>query len=119
MHTDLRLRNTVWLDEQHCMVIDLEHCRVAGTALPAGVPCLEGWDDQILEVLPNGKNVFTAASHLYQIGRLLKELGLEAFQQSQLAQECVQMLLGKKSVATPGQPLMVEEALLYAWLQAE
>jgi hypothetical protein len=34
VHTDFRLSNTVWLDDEHCMVIDLEHCRSLSTPLP-------------------------------------------------------------------------------------
>ena len=101
------------------MIIDLEHCRHAGTPLPDDLPSLEGWDDQTLETLPNDKKVFTPASDLYQVGKLLQGLGVEALQQSQLAQEFVHILLGKLSLSAPGQPLTAEEALRHSWLQAQ
>lgn len=84
VHTDLQLANTVWLDEEHRTVIDLELCRMADTRLPSDVPPLTSWDDSTLEVCGDAK-FFTPASDLYQIGRLLQQLWMGRLQQSQLA----------------------------------
>lgn len=115
VHTDLRLRNTEWLDEQHCMVTSLEHCRQADQPLPKDVPFLKGWDGGTLERRGRAR-FFTPASDLHQIGRLLQQVPVR---RSALAGCFIQLLLGKKSERDPRKPLTAEEALQHAWLQGE
>jgi len=56
VHSDIRLSNTVWLNEEHCMIIDLEHCRKANKALPDNCEPLKEWDDGTLELTKKKKN---------------------------------------------------------------
>jgi len=73
VHTDFRLQNIVWLDEEHCMVIDLEDCRAAMEPLPARFRQLIAWDECTLE--QRGDQLyFTYASDLYQVGLMLAEV---------------------------------------------
>lgn len=120
VHTDLRLANTVWLDEKHCMVIDLEYCRSAKKRLPNDVPYLVSWDDGLLLEERGGGRYYTPTSDLYQIGRLLEQVQEEQPQlQSELASDFVRLLKGRTSAADPSKPLTAEEALQHAWLQEE
>lgn len=110
VHTDLRVRNVVWLDDAHCMVIDLEHCRMAAQPLPDNVQRLEGWDHGTLEER-DGAYYFTPASDLYQIGRLLQQLPVHSL--SEAAQSFVDLLLSKRSAQGP---LTADLALKHGWL---
>ena len=66
MHSDLRLANLVWLDNEHCMLIDLENCRRASAPVPDGFR-LKDWDNDTLEKGPGKtkKRYYTPASDLY------------------------------------------------------
>lgn len=120
VHTDLRLANTVWLDEKHCMVIDLEFCRSAKKQLPNDVPYLVSWDDGLVLEERGGGRYYTPTSDLYQIGRMLEQVQEERPQlQSELASDFVRLLKGRKSAADPSKHLTAEEALEHAWLQGE
>lgn len=73
VHTDFRLQNIVWLDEEHCMVIDLEDCKAAMEPLPARFRQLIAWDECTLEQ-QGDQLYFTYASDLYQVGLMLAEV---------------------------------------------
>jgi hypothetical protein len=113
VHTDFRLSNTVWLDEEHCMVIDLEHCRASSAPLPEGCESLCEWDDGTLEV-SKGQKFFTAASDIYQIGRMLDSVrkGTWSLQFSSF----VAMLLSKKSPNVEVEVLDGTMALQHEWM---
>jgi hypothetical protein len=96
----------VWLDAEHCMVIDLESCRSADKPLPPSAPRLSGWDDNTLEAR-DGDEYFTFKSDLYQIGKLLQ--ALQPVQDSHRAKEFVERLLDKK--------LTAKAALRQPWLR--
>ena len=110
VHSDLRLANLVWLDNEHCMLIDLENCRRSSTPVPSGFR-LKDWDKDTLEKGPGEKNewYYTPASDLYQIGRMLQGLLKPGW--SMAARSFVGLLLSKG-----GGKLDVKAALAHEWL---
>jgi len=117
VHSDIRLSNTVWLNEEHCMVIDLEHCRKADRALPDNCERLKEWDDGTLE-LKNGKYFFTPASDLYQIGRMLNKLWKISW--SPESASFLALLLSKKKHDGQGNDwssLSANTALQHSWMK--
>ena len=119
VHADFRLQNIVWLDDEHCMVIDLECCKIATDPLPEGFAPRHDWDDGTLVQMAGGKSFFTPASELYQIGRMLQKV-LKA-EWSQAAHSFVGMLLSKSSQQEQGRTrsvkqLDVDAALQHVWL---
>lgn len=106
VYTDFRKDNIVWLSEEHCMVIDLETCRLADQPLPQPVHMLRDWDEGTLEKREDN-SYFTPASDLYQIGKMLRPL--QPVQQSQLGGAFVQLLMSKTATTA--------EALQHIWLQ--
>lgn len=118
VHTDLRLHNTVWLSEDHCMVIDLECCRRAEEPLPEDFEPLRAWDSNTLEER-DGQLYFTPASDLYQIGIMLGKVlrqdwspAAHAFVGLLRAQRLSQGLGGQG-----GEVLTASAALQHEWLQ--
>lgn len=117
VHSDIRLSNTVWLNEKHCMVIDLEHCRKANKALPDNCKRLKDWDDGTLE-LKKKKYFFTPASDLYQIGRMLQKLWKSSW--SPESASFLALLLSKKTPADLGNDsssLSANTALQHLWMK--
>lgn len=124
VHSDFRLPNVVWLDEEHCIVIDLEHCKSATTPLPDGCAQLSGWTANTLEE-QGGKSYFTPASDLYQIGCMLRHM--MPADCSDTGRSFVAMLLSKsvpQQQAGTGQgkrrraeALTADAALAHEWLQ--
>ena len=112
VHTDFRVENFVWLDDEHCMVIDLETCRSASDPLPPDCTFLRDWDNSTLELGEGGKLFFTPASDLYQVGRMLQKL-LKAVW-SQAARSFVDMLLRSRQ-GQGHQGLDADEALKHEW----
>ena len=114
VHTDFRLSNTVWLDEEHCMVIDLEHCRSSSAPLPKDCHRLAEWDDGTLEA-SEGRELFTAASDVYQIGRMLHSVRKDSW--SHQFSSFVTMLLSKKTHSEGVEvPLDGTRALQHEWI---
>ena len=95
------------------MVIDLEHCRASSAPLPEGCESLCEWDDGTLEV-SKGRKFFTAASDIYQIGRMLDSVrkGTWSLQFSSF----VAMLLSKKSPNVEVEVLDGTMALQHEWM---
>ena len=124
VHSDFRLPNVVWLDEEHCMVIDLEHCKSATEPLPDGCAELSGWTADTLEKR-HEKSYFTPASDLYQIGRMLQQLMTDDW--SDTGRSFVDMLHSKSApqqqAAQRGRkrkravPLTADAVLAHEWLQ--
>ena len=115
VHTDFRLMNTVWLDEEHCMVIDLEHCRSSTDPLPKNCGRLCEWDEGTLEE-SDGKEFFTDASDIYQIGRMLDRVRRDSW--SPQFSSFVAMLLSKKAHSDGNVvvPLDGIRALQHEWI---
>lgn len=114
VHSDIRMENVLWVDDQHAMLIDLENCRHAAAEVPKGLK-LTDWDDGTLEQR-SSKHFYTAASDLYQLGRLLQKLPA-AFVASDSARAFIQMLRSKR--ALDGGALTAEAALQHQWMQQQ
>ena len=119
VHSDFRLSNTVWLDEETCMVIDLEHCRRASEPLPVKKFQLREWDGGTLE-MKGDHSFYTTTSDIYQIGRMLH--GIKNGSWTPEFYSFVSLLLSKKAPPVHGQepkdvPLEVGCALQHEWIK--
>lgn len=70
LHSDFRESNVVWLAPDHCMVIDLEHCRRLSDPLPT--QRLADWDGGTMDT-DGGKEVYSKRSDMYQIGVMVRK----------------------------------------------
>ena len=105
VHSDFRLPNVVWLADNHCMVIDLEHARFADK--PVDKP-LTDWVDAAYDKVGNAK-CYTKRSEMHQIGRLVQHV--LPINPSPSAVAFAHALLDKS--------LTAEAALQHPWLQQQ